>query len=110
MQDNDGLSDFLEHHLGTDPRNPDSDGIMFEKNFFVYYSGDGIDDFVESHGGLHVDFDEDGIIDALDTDSNNDGIPDSPEEMEEDNEEAGAEVAGEETQEIYEEQEQHEEL
>lgn len=64
--DGDGISDSLEKQLGTDPLNPDSDG-------------DGINDHVETNGGQPIDTDGDGIIDALDTDSDNDGVPDAVE-------------------------------
>ena len=60
--DGDGLSDIDEGILGTDPLNPDSDG-------------DSIDDSTEV--GLvasPTDTDSDGLIDALDTDDDGDGI------------------------------------
>ncbi len=65
-RDGDGLSNDEETRLGTDPDNPDSDG-------------DGISDFEETDGGTAVDTDGDGIIDALDTDSDDDGYPDEDE-------------------------------
>ncbi len=62
--DGDGLLDRLELEvLGTSPTNPDTDG-------------DGIGDQVETDGGLPVDTDGDTYIDALDVDSDDDGIPD----------------------------------
>lgn len=64
--DGDGLSNTLEDALGSDPRSRDTDG-------------DGIDDFVESNGGYSIDTDKDGTIDALDPDSDNDGLPDASE-------------------------------
>jgi hypothetical protein len=64
--DGDGLVDVLEDALGTDPGSSDSDV-------------DGIDDFVETDGGSPVDTDADGVIDALDTDSDDDGLLDSNE-------------------------------
>lgn len=69
--DGDGLNDSIEKLLGTNPAKKDSDG-------------DGIDDLAEvtpSGGGAteKVDTDGDGIIDALDLDSDNDGVPDSVE-------------------------------
>ncbi|MBW2263370.1 MAG: hypothetical protein JRG91_15505 [Deltaproteobacteria bacterium] len=65
-RDGDGLTNDEETRLGTDPDNPDSDG-------------DGISDYEETDGGTAVDTDGDGIIDALDTDSDDDGYPDEDE-------------------------------
>jgi len=64
--DNDGLTDEEEQAIGTDPYNPDSDG-------------DGYTDFEEVGSDVTNPRDTDGdeIIDALDTDSDDDGIPDS---------------------------------
>ncbi|MBX3233214.1 MAG: hypothetical protein KIT84_20695 [Labilithrix sp.] len=69
--DGDGLQDEIEILLGTDPLLPDTDG-------------DGIDDKTEvtpPGGGAFekVDSDSDGTIDALDLDSDDDGIPDAEE-------------------------------
>jgi PKD repeat protein len=70
--DGDGLTNGEEAALGTSNTSADSDG-------------DGIDDAVETtfgNGtgpGEPVDTDDDGTIDALDTDSDGDGIPDSKE-------------------------------
>ena len=67
--DGDGLFDALEDLLGTDPNLADSDT-------------DGIDDFIETDGGLHVpapDSDNDGDIDARDKDSDNDDVWDENE-------------------------------
>ncbi|HLU66545.1 MAG TPA: hypothetical protein VKZ63_09735, partial [Kofleriaceae bacterium] len=64
--DGDGLSNEVEHELGTDPGDPDSDG-------------DGIDDPTETDGGSPVDSDGDGTIDALDLDADGDGAPDADE-------------------------------
>jgi hypothetical protein len=75
--DHDGISDAREIQLGTNPNSADSDG-------------DGLSDFVETspncpannalpacpHGGVSIDTDKDGKIDALDTDSDGDGTPD----------------------------------
>jgi len=68
--DADGLSDTIENKttgkLGTDPMNPDSDG-------------DGLNDAAEVGPDPEnpIDTDKDGIIDALDDDDDNDGIPTS---------------------------------
>ncbi len=62
-RDGDGLSDLYEIALGTDLNNPDSDG-------------NGIEDSTETDGGSGTDNDGDEIIDALDTDCDNDGLPD----------------------------------
>ncbi len=65
--DGDGVSNFHEAKIGTDPNNADSDG-------------DGISDDVEIGDPENPkDSDGDGIIDALDTDSDNDGIDDRDE-------------------------------
>jgi len=69
--DGDGLNDTVEKLLGTNPTTKDSDG-------------DGIDDLTEvtpPGGGAttKVNSDGDGAIDALDLDSDNDGVPDSAE-------------------------------
>ena len=64
--DEDGLSDEVELALGTEPDLADSDG-------------DGLDDFTETDAGSPVDTDGDGTIDALDPDSDGDGIPDASE-------------------------------
>jgi PGF-pre-PGF domain-containing protein len=65
--DGDGIEDGPEvNSLGTDPEKTDSDG-------------DGIGDAGETDGGSAVDTDDDGTIDALDTDSDDDGIDDSVE-------------------------------
>ncbi|MGB6150733.1 MAG: Calx-beta domain-containing protein, partial [Pricia sp.] len=66
--DNDGLLGGLESQLGTDPNNPDTDG-------------DGINDGVEVGDDTEnpLDVDEDGIIDALDSnvlDTDEDGVVD----------------------------------
>lgn len=61
-RDRDGIDNYTETLIGTDPDNPDTDG-------------DGISDFFETEGGLpNVDFDGDGLIDALDVDDDNDGV------------------------------------
>lgn len=68
--DADGLSDTLENkalgQIGTDPMNPDSDGDSLT---------DGAE--VGSDADNPIDTDNDGIIDALDDDDDNDGIPTS---------------------------------
>ncbi len=65
--DGDGLLNYQEAILGTNAYNPDTDG-------------DYIDDYTEvSNPDSPADTDGDGIIDALDSDSDNDNIPDSVE-------------------------------
>jgi hypothetical protein len=64
--DGDGLLDAQEVALGTDPFDPDSDG-------------DGIDDFVETDGGQPINSDGAALIDALDEDSDDDGLLDQSE-------------------------------
>jgi len=64
--DGDGLTDILEKSIGTDPTKVDTDG-------------DGISDFVETNGGSKINTDGDSTIDALDLDSDDDGILDSVE-------------------------------
>ena len=64
--DGDGLLDAQEIAIGTDPELADSDG-------------DGIDDFVETDGGEPVNTDGGVFIDALDTDSDDDGLADAVE-------------------------------
>ncbi|MBL8602166.1 MAG: hypothetical protein JNK72_09585 [Myxococcales bacterium] len=61
--DGDGLTDLVEGRIGTDPRNPDTDG-------------DSINDGTEVGRDLMrpVDTDSDNVIDALDPDDDNDGI------------------------------------
>ena len=61
--DGDGLSDTLEAKLGTDPKKSDSDG-------------DGIDDNEEigADNTKPLDTDENGVINALDTDDDGDGL------------------------------------
>ena len=64
--DSDGLTDFEESALGTDPNNPDSDddGVL-----------DG-DDAFPLDASETSDTDGDGIGDNADTDDDNDGVPD----------------------------------
>ena len=63
--DMDGLPDLVEMRIGTDPRNPDTDG-------------DGVRDGVEvPDPAMPADTDGDGMIDARDTDSDNDCALDS---------------------------------
>jgi len=64
--DGDELTNLSEFVLGTNPGNTDSDG-------------DGIGDYLETVGGMPVDTDQDGVIDALDLDADGDGIPDTVE-------------------------------
>jgi hypothetical protein len=60
------LTDETETELSTDPNAADSDR-------------DGINDSVETNNGAAIDRDDDGTIDALDDDSDGDGILDSTE-------------------------------
>lgn len=61
--DGDGLDDLVEIDIGTDPNARDSDRDSF-------------DDATEVEDvSRPVDFDGDGVIDALDDDDDNDGIP-----------------------------------
>ncbi len=61
--DSDGVSDFEERALGTDPNNADSDG-------------DGTPDDEEvGDSASPTDTDGDGVIDALDDDDDGDGVP-----------------------------------
>ena len=62
--DGDRLDTSTEQRLGTDPNDADTDG-------------DGIDDFEETRAGKPIDTDVDGTIDALDWDSDSDGLPDA---------------------------------
>ena len=64
--DGDGLLDAQETAIGTDPELADSDG-------------DGIDDFIETDGGDPVNSDGGALIDALDPDSDDDGLADEDE-------------------------------
>ena len=61
--DGDSLADGVEIVLGTDIASLDSDA-------------DGIADAVETNGGDAVNTDDDGLIDALDTDADDDGLSD----------------------------------
>lgn len=68
--DGDGLDDFSESKLGTDPNNPDSDG-------------DGVIDFLDAfplNSFEHTDTDHDGIGNNEDTDDD-DGIPDDSDDF-----------------------------
>ncbi|PIW02247.1 MAG: hypothetical protein COW42_02420, partial [Deltaproteobacteria bacterium CG17_big_fil_post_rev_8_21_14_2_50_63_7] len=69
--DSDGLTNAQEAAIGTNPYKADSDG-------------DGIGDFVETNAGSAIDSDNDGTIDALDLDSDNDSLLDSEEGATED--------------------------
>jgi large repetitive protein len=82
--DNDGLTNNQETTLGTSPTNTDTDGDGIADNVEVGSNvnaptdtdGDGIIDALESNT---VDTDGDGLVNSVDTDSDNDGIPDSVE-------------------------------
>ncbi|MEL6181978.1 MAG: Ig-like domain-containing protein, partial [Myxococcota bacterium] len=63
--DNDGAPDSWERHVGLSDQHPDSDGDTLS---------DGTEMFDIRVGG--VDTDEDGVIDALDDDSDGDGLLD----------------------------------
>lgn len=65
-RDGDGLTNDVEAELGTDPDNADTDG-------------DGIADGTEAPFGTARDMDGDGIIDALDLDTDEDGWADREE-------------------------------
>jgi Bacterial Ig-like domain/Bacterial TSP3 repeat len=71
--DGDGVPDSVEVMLGTNPNNPDSDGDGIWDNYELSTKGDGVGPFTA------VNSDGNGPIDALDTDSDDDGIPDSVE-------------------------------
>lgn len=86
--DNDGISDAVEANGGTlpDPANMTSDGVFtlsFMTNPANDVDGDGLADILDpTNGGTEltpVDSDIDGADDYLDTDSDNDGFPDSSE-------------------------------
>ena len=70
--DNDGINDVIEAG-GVDA---DNDGVV---DGFVDTDGNGIDDATQSTPLPDPDTDGDGIVDHLDVDSDNDGIPDSVE-------------------------------
>ena len=75
--DDDGIDDTIEDSIGTDSGDPDSDGDGW---------CDGDVDVVPTclageDGGASLDTDGDGTIDALDSDSDNDGVLDSDEDF-----------------------------
>lgn len=86
--DGDGLSDEDEATLGTDPNNPDTDDDSLRDGDEVALGtdpldpdsdGDFIPDGLEAPGAAAVDTDLDGTIDALDLDSDADGVLDQDE-------------------------------
>lgn len=92
--DNDGLGDDLELSLGLNPRSSDSDGDGIEDAVEVGVDDDGDGTFNEDVSDADTDgiltvvefgdrepvsSDDDGVIDALDTDSDNDQIEDAVE-------------------------------
>ena len=75
--DDDGIDDTIEDSIGTDSGDPDSDGDGW---------CDGDVDVLPTclageDGGSSLDSDGDGTIDALDSDSDNDGVLDSDEDF-----------------------------
>ena len=96
--DGDGLTDFQENRLGSEPNNPDTDGDGVSDNDEVrglsyggktWYSdpldadldsnNDGIGDGLErdkDKNGTIDDSDSDGTPDLFDADNDNDGVPD----------------------------------
>ena len=100
--DDDGLIDGWEAMWGTDPLNPNTDGDGWNDGYEVYlanYLASGIPDQNTDptnpdcdgdgrYDGIGnedlADADGDGIINALDFDSDNDGLIDSDEDMDED--------------------------
>ncbi len=72
--DNDSVKDTVERMFGTDPYNPDSDGdtIMDGDDGVAYWDE-------ATKQWLPIDNDRDGIINALDLDSDGDTIPDKEE-------------------------------
>ena len=75
--DDDGIDDTIEDSIGTDSGDPDSDGDGW---------CDGDVDVVPTclageDGGASLDSDGDGTIDALDSDSDDDGVLDSDEDF-----------------------------
>ena len=97
--DGDGLTDFQENRLGTEPNNPDTDGdgvsdkdevrgvtasgkIWYSDplDFDLDSNDDGIGDGQErdkDKNGVLDDTDGDGVPDFYDTDNDGDGVPDS---------------------------------
>ncbi|MEL6759454.1 MAG: DUF4215 domain-containing protein [Myxococcota bacterium] len=76
--DDDGISDLREAGLNATALDPDDDGTIDEA---VFADGDdnGWDDGVEASWSGAPDTDSDGLDDAYDLDSDNDGLPDSVE-------------------------------
>ncbi len=92
--DNDGLSDDEEANLGTDPKNPDTDGDGLDDGDDPYpldptlpgndSDSDGYYDYEDNCPNIanpdQTDTDNDGIGDACDEDDDNDGLSDDEEE------------------------------
>lgn len=96
--DGDGLDDFEESQIGTDPLDVDTDGDGYSDaveiagfalpgDATVWYpdpnladsNGDGIPDSIEwdvTESGTPADTDGDGVPDLFDTDNDGDGVPD----------------------------------
>jgi len=81
--DGDGLSNFEESQLGTDPELADSDGDGYDDGDEVTFGSNPLDLDSDDDGWLDgeeldglLDYDEDGLVNIADPDSDNDGLPD----------------------------------